>query len=267
MAGKSGKPNMESGMIIKLGRLAIAGAALLLAGALALPAMAQSGKQLPTEDVEVIEKIIRDYLLKNPEVLIEAMEVLEARRKEITLARQRDVIAANRPALFEDKNSFAVGSAEADVTVVEFFDYRCPYCKRSLSTVMTTIERDPNVRVVFKEYPILGEDSVIAARAAIASMRQGKYLEYHNALMRTRGKLDQAAVLQVAAEVGLDTKTLQTDMNRREVSDIISANRSLAQTLGVTGTPAFIIGDTLVPGALTQRRMAELIEEARAKTN
>ena len=264
MVGKSDKANVESGMIVRLGRLAIAGGVLLLAGSLALPAMAQSAKQLPSEDVEAIEKIIRDYLLRKPEVLIEAMDVLEKRRKEIALARQREMIAANRPALFEDKNSFTVGSAEADVTIVEFFDYRCPYCKRALSTVMTTIERDPNVRMVFKEYPILGEDSVIAARAAIASMRQGKYLEYHNALMQTRGNLDQAAVLQVAAEVGLDTKVLQVDMNRPEVSDIISANRGLAQTLGVTGTPAFIIGDTLVPGALTQRRMADLIEQARA---
>lgn len=248
-------------------RSIFAALALLAMVAAALPATVRAAQDIPTENVEAIEKIVREYLLRNPEVLLEAMEVLEKRREEIAQARRREALVASRSELLEDNNSFTVGAADADVTVVEFFDYRCPYCKRVVATVAATIENDPKVRFVFKEFPILGEDSVLASRAAIASIAQGKYPEYHEALMATRGTLNEAAVMQIAAEVGLDTDRLRQDMIRPEISRIIAANHELAKRLGITGTPAFVVGDTIVPGAISLRQMISLIDQARAPTD
>ncbi len=242
-------------------------ASILAVVAATVLATSRAAQDIPTEDVAAIEKIVRDYLLRDPEVLLEALAVLDKRREEIAAARQRDAIVASRAELVEDENSFATGAPDADVTVVEFFDYRCPYCKRVLSTVTATIEGDPKVRFVFKEFPILGEDSVLASRAAIAAIAQGKYLEFHEALMSTRGTLDQATVLQIAAEVGLDTDRLKRDMSRPKIGAIIAANNDLAKRLGITGTPAFVVGDAVVPGAISLRQLVALIDKARAPTN
>lgn len=244
--------------IRRFGRLAAVLAAFLM-----LPPSVTAADPQAAPDTEAIEKIVRDYLIRNPEVIVEALEELERRREIADQERAREAIVANREALLEDPGSYVAGNENGDVTIVEFFDYRCPYCKRSLSALMATLEKDPNVRVVFKEFPILGEESVLASRAAIASIQQGKYLDYHNALMESGNDLNEQSVLRIAREVGLDADKLMADMFSSEVTEVIRDNYLLAEALGIGGTPAFVIGDQLIPGAIDERRFAELIQEAR----
>ena len=147
--------------------------------------------------------------------------------------------------------------------MVEFFDYNCPYCKRSVPTITKLLEQDEDIRFAFKEWPILGPASVFAARAALAAEKQGKYEPFHFALMGAKGRLSDEQVLKVAEEVGLDVDQLQADMKSRDIDAAILKNKALAQELGINGTPAFVIGDTVVPGAATLTRLKDLVEKAR----
>jgi protein-disulfide isomerase len=149
--------------------------------------------------------------------------------------------------------------------VVEFFDYRCPYCKQVVPSLSQLLKEDGKIRFVYKELPILGPDSIIASRAAIASRKQNKYIEMHNALMRARGTLDEPSVLKIATETGLDARKLKTDMGAPEVDMIIERNRTLARALNLNGTPAFVIGDTTVPGAVDLPTLKSLVAEARKR--
>lgn len=228
---------------------------------IALPAAA--GEHEPKMDRAAVEQIVRDYLMRNPEIILEAMRELEKRQKVAEAARQRDAIAANRVALLEAPGSPAVGAADADVTIVEFFDYKCTYCKRTLAPLMTVVKGDAKVRVVFKEFPILGEESMIAARAAVASISQGKYLVFHEALMSARGSLSEANVMAIAEDIGLDTGRLKRDMTEPEVDAEIRANYALATKLGIKGTPAFVVGCKLAPGAVTEAALVQLVRTAR----
>jgi len=210
-----------------------------------------------------VEQTIHDYLLKHPELILEAVQGLEAKQKQAEEDKTRAAIVANRRALREDPNSVVIGNPQGDVTIVEFFDYRCPYCKQVVPQLEALLKEDPKVRLVLKEFPILGLDSLTASRAAIASREQGKYPAYHDALMRARGKLEEPVVLQIAKEVGLDPEKLKADMADPKVDAIIRANHALAEALGVTGTPGFIVGDTLVPGAIDLDRLRTLVQEVR----
>ena len=243
--------------------LALAAAAFALAG-LAAPAIAQ--ETLSAEQVEAIEDLIENYILDNPEVILRAVQRLDEREREQQDADKRAAIAENRDALYADADSHVAGNPDGDVTVVEFFDYRCPYCRRSLAAVRAILEEDANVRFVFKEFPVLGPDSVVASRAAIVAQRQdpGKYMAFHRALMSARGALDKAAVLQIAAEVGLEPERLGAAMDSPEVAAVIDRNYGLAGALGINGTPTFIIGDVLVPGAIDVDAFRAIIAEVRA---
>jgi len=230
-------------------------AVLMLAGAAAA--------QTPTPDVPVIERIVRDYLLKNPEVILEAIENLEKKRAENAQGAAKAAIAERRAELIDDPDSPIAGNPNGDIAIVEFFDYRCPYCKQVVPTLAQLLKEDPKLRLVHKELPILGPDSVVATRAALAARKQNKYHPMHAALMRTRA-LDEASILKLAAELGLDTARLKADMQSPETDEIIERNRRLARALNITGTPAFIIGDALVPGAIDLRALKSLVAEARA---
>jgi len=174
------------------------------------------------------------------------------------------VFADNQNLLYNDPTSFVAGNPQGDVTIVEFFDYKCGYCKRAVDSLMKVVEEDGNVRLVLKEFPILGEESVQASLAAIAALSQGeRYLDFHIALLRTRGALDTDKIMQVAREAGLDTKRLKRDMASDEAQAVIDRSYELARQIGIDGTPAFIIADKLVPGALPEARLKELIAEAR----
>ena len=215
-------------------------------------------------DRDATREIIRDYLLERPEVLEEAMTALRARRQEERQARTRAAIADNRAALLSHDLSPVSGNPEGDVTLVEFFDYACGYCKRSLSVMMNLLESDPQLRVVWKELPVLGPVSRIAARASMAAARQGRYLAFHEAIMGARDGLSEASVLAAAERVGLDVDRLQQDMSDPAIEAYLEETNQLARNLGIEGTPAFVIGDTLVPGAVGEARLKQLIAEARS---
>jgi protein-disulfide isomerase len=214
---------------------------------------------------EELHGIIRDYLISNPDVIREAMEALQAQEEAAQAALVQDTVRQNADALFRSEYDFVLGNPEGSLTMVEFFDYNCGYCKRSLDDVVALVETDPEIKFVFKEFPILGEGSVFAARAAIAARKQGKYWEFHQAMMRERGTNDEEQVMRLAADVGLDVERLRTDMEADEVDLAIQRNYSLAEAMGIQGTPAFFIDDRLIPGALGLEGLRTQIAEVRAE--
>jgi len=230
----------------------------------ALAAPGAFGQALTPQQSNEVARIVRDTILKNPEILVEAMRLLEERQKLEADAEARKAIAASQKELRDDPDSVVAGNPKGDVTVVEFFDYKCGYCKRVHPAIAELKKSDSKVRIVLKELPILGPESMIAARAAIAARKSDKYLKFHDALMLSRGSLDEATVLQIAAEVGLDPKKLKADMAGADVAAVLQRNRQLAERLGVNGTPAFVIGDNLIPGAIDAATMKSLVAETRA---
>ena len=218
----------------------------------------------PGLDKDAIGRIVRDYLLANPEVIEGAIQLLRAKREAEKLARAQLAIGANGEALTAHPMSPVSGNANGDVTVVEFFDYQCGYCKRALKTMKALLETDRRVRVVWKEFPILGPVSGIAARAAMASERQGKYLPFHVALMAAPEKLTEERVFEIAAKTGLDLGRLRRDMGDPAIDGYLAETRKLAREIGIRGTPAFVIGGKLVRGAIDGARMKKLVAEARS---
>lgn len=243
-------------------RRAIMAFLCLAATASATPALAQGGTS--ATDRQAIEQIVRDYLLEHPEVVLEALEALQHREEMAQAERQRAALAASREALTGTAAGPVAGNPAGDVTLVEFFDYQCGYCKSVHPSLKALLSRDGELRVVFKEFPILGPASLTAAQAALAAERQGKYLEMHNALMELRGTLDDAKILRAAASVGLDVERLKADMESPDVLAQIERNLRLAETLGVNGTPAFVVGDEIVPGAVPLEHLQQLIARERA---
>ncbi|MCC7272682.1 MAG: thioredoxin domain-containing protein [Alphaproteobacteria bacterium] len=237
-------------------------AALAVAACFLWPA-APSAQTLSPQQRGEVEAIIRDYLKRNPEFLIEVLQAAEEKQQAGQLARARDAIAAERKALTESPGDPVGGNPKGDVTLIEFFDYRCPYCKQVKPVVEQVLSQDRNVRVVYKEFPILGRDSVYASRAALAAHRQGKYLAYHHALMAYRGQLTEEAVLTVAKSSGLDVERLKREMQAPSVEAVIAANHQIAEKIGIRGTPAFIVGGELAPGAIDAASLKAMIDKAR----
>jgi protein-disulfide isomerase len=229
---------------------------------LALPAAAQAPAG---PDRAAIEKIVREYLLQNPEVLVEAMNELRRRQESAASDAAKQAIAAHKKELFEDAASPVGGNAKGDVTLVEFFDYHCGYCKQVHEPMLTLMREDKNLRVIYKEMPILAPESRIAAAGALAAQKQGKYVELHNALMAARGKLTKDRVLALAKEQKLDVARLEKDMDTPEIQGAIDNNLKLAASIGVDGTPAFIVGDQFAPGALPIEQLREMVAQARKK--
>lgn len=236
--------------------------------ALMVVAAAPSRAQAPAFDpaqAEAIRELVREYIRNNPEIIVEALQSFEAKQKADQTAAQESAIRRRQNELLRDAQSPTSGPATADVTVVEFFDYRCPYCKQVVGALTQLKRGDARVRVVYKELPILGPDSVVASRAALAAVYQGGYDKMHTALMLRRGTLDDDAVLAVAQEAGLDPMRLKVDMQRPEINAQIDRNRALARDLGIRGTPAFVIGERLVPGAIDLEAMRSLVAQARQR--
>ena len=238
-------------------------AAVLL---LALPANAQQSTPEvrfdPAEEA-AIREIIRDYLLANPEVLIESVQAYQQRQQMAEEEGAREALLANRDSLDNHPSTPVLGNPEGDVVLVEFFDYRCPYCKRAAEGVRETVEDDGNIRLVMKEFPILGPESVVTARMALASVKQGLYEEFHFALMSVGNQLDEAAAFKVADKVGLDVDQLRADMEDPEIEAEIQRNHALARTLGIRGTPSFVIGDNIIRGMIDTPSMRALVSDTR----
>lgn len=210
-----------------------------------------------------VEQVVEQYLRTHPEVIEQSLRVLQAKRQAEERERTRQVIATKQAELLNDPDSPVSGNLEGDVTVVEFFDYRCGFCKRVAGTVTQLQQDDPNVRVVYKDYPILGETSELASRAALASKVQGKHLAFHEALLASEEELTQETILMLATAVGLDTEKLHRDMESPSIQTTIKRNRALARELGINGTPGFIVGTELAPGALELKDLKSLIRQAR----
>lgn len=234
-------------------------AALALFAGLSMPAAADfDGK-----DKEAIEKIVRQYILENPEIIAEAIENLRERERLAQEQAQRHALQMSRAQLYDNPLTPEYGNPKGDAVVVEFFDYQCGYCKRVFPTFMNVIESDKNIRVIWKELPILGPVSRFAARAAMAADRQDKYFEYHVALMQMRGRLTEKRVMETAKSVGLDMKRLIQDMGAPEIDRYLDETLQLAEALGINGTPAFLIGDRVVPGAVDEDQLRAIIAESR----
>lgn len=225
---------------------------------------AMTAEALSRSQRQQFEQVIRDYLLEHPELIAEALERLEAKRQAETEDRNRQLIAALQPELFRSPYDH-VANPDGRIPVVEFFDYQCGYCKRVRPAIERLRTEQADVRLIYKEFPILGPASVFAAKAAIASRRQGgdKYVALHNALLALKGGLDQETVFMAAREVGLDVERLKQDMEAPEVEQAIEFNRGLAQQMNVRGTPTIIVGQTLLPGAVPYERLAQAVQEAR----
>lgn len=231
-----------------------------------LTAVAQQSQPFTPEQKAALTQLVREVLVSNPEILIEAMNALETKQQAEAGKAAKAAIVANRKAIFEDGVSYVAGNPQGDVTIVEFFDYRCGYCKQVQPSLMTLLKEDSKVRLVLKELPVLGPESVMAARAAVAALEQDqgkKYLGFHNAMMEYRGQLTEAEVLRMAGQAGLDLARLKTDMAAPKTEQILRANLALADTLGIQGTPGFVIGDHLVPGAIPLDTLRQLVKEAR----
>lgn len=219
-------------------------------------ALAQSG---PDE----FEERVRRYLLENPEVIAEAIERLQEKRRVAERNEVQSIITARANELLRDPASPVGGNPDGDVTIVEFFDYNCPYC-RKMGPVMVELEQsDPNLRIVYKEFPVLGPNSTAAAKVALAAHRQGKYDEYHKTMMHAQGAADEASALKLAEELGLDMERLKEDMSDPEIEAAINRNLALAQELRINGTPTFVIGEEIVPGQTVLRVLRQMVERAR----
>jgi len=216
-----------------------------------------------TEPSDDFETRVRDYLLANPEVIIEAAQRFEEKQRLAQLAESKDVLFTRAEELFRDPESPVGGNPLGDATLVEFFDYNCPYC-RDVASVMAEAEAaNPGLRIVYKEFPILGPNSVFAAKAALASERQGKYSEFHQLMMQSSAQADESSVISAAETVGLNIEQLRIDMEDAAIQAQIDRNIDLALALRINGTPGFVIGEEILRGAADLATIQSLVDKAR----
>jgi protein-disulfide isomerase len=234
---------------------------LLLVGTLALPARAD--EPLSPQQKQAVEQVIHDYLMKNPQFVFEVLKAAQEKAKQTKAEDARQAIVAKHDELFRDPSSPVGGNPKGDVTIVEFFDYSCPFCKQVEPQLNALLKEDPKIRIVYKEFPVLGEGSVYASSMALVALKQGKYPAFHDAMIATKGHATEEMVLKVAGDVGLDVAKARTMMNTPDIQEILKRNYALADALEINGTPAFIIGNVLVPGATTVEHLKQLVADAR----
>ena len=244
--------------------LAIAGALSATLLAFTLP-QASHAAEFSQPQTSAIEKIVHDYLVKHPEVLEEAMEELQKRQQAAEAVKHKDAVKAHAQQLFNSPDEVVLGNPKGNVTFVEFFDYNCGYCKRAMGDMLTLLKSDPNLKIVLKEFPVLGPGSVEAARVAVAVRMQApkKYLEFHTKLLGGRGHADGARALAVAKEIGLDMDRVRKDIKSPEVDKTLKQDFGLAQALGLNGTPSYVVGDNVVVGAVGLATLKQKIANAR----
>ena len=239
-----------------------AGAAALLM--LAPPVAAQ---EFSAPQKSAIERIIRDYLVSHPEVLQEAIAELDKRQAAADLEKAKNAVASHAETLFNSSHHVVLGNPKGDVTMVEFFDYNCGFCKRAMADMLDLLKDDPNLRIILKEFPVLGPGSVDAAKVAVAVRMQDKsgkkYLDFHQKLLGGRGQVDKVRALAVAKEVGMDTKRIDTDLASDEVKVSLEESLKLAETLGLNGTPSYVIGTDVVIGAVGLDALRSKVSTAR----
>lgn len=223
---------------------------------------AMAGNTSAAAQRDETEKIIHEYLVEHPEVIREAMRALQQREAAAEAETQKQALKSHHDELFADPQSPVLGNPDGDVTVVEFFDYRCGYCKHVEPSVEALLTNDKKVRLVLKEFPILGPDSVLATRAALAANKMGRYKEFHTALMAA-GRVDETAIDALAARLGFDMARFHAERDSDATSAALEKNRKLADSLGIGGTPAFVVGERLIPGAADAATLADHVNAAR----
>lgn len=209
---------------------------------------------------------IRDYLMKNPEVLVEAINELEAKQQAQQADNDKQLVKANAKDLFEDGYSWVGGNPDGDITIVEFMDYKCTYCKKAYAEVSDLLKKDGNIRFIVKEFPILGQESELSARFAVAVQQidgDAAYEKVHDALMTARGSLTVESLTALAKAQGLDADAIIKRMNEDQVTDVLRKNYQLAQRMSISGTPAFVIGGQLLRGYAPEAAMAQMVAEER----
>jgi protein-disulfide isomerase len=241
--------------------------ALLVPGLLTSAAQATDLTQMTEAERTAFDAEVRAYLLAHPEVMIEVQQALQDKQQQASDAHDAMVLSQNHEAIYNDPASWVGGNPNGDVTVVEFMDYRCTYCRKAYSEVEDMVKSDGNVRFVLKEFPILGDDSVTSSRFAI-SVRllngDDAYKKAHDALITLRGAPDPETLTRLAGDLGLDAKAILAKMNSDEVTQIITANRAMADTLGVSGTPTFVMGGTVIRGYVPEADMKQIVADQRA---
>lgn len=236
-------------------------ACLLMAPLATGPATAQEATtELGREEIETI---VRDYIADHPEVVVEALREWQRQAEARDQEAARQALADNAEAIYDDQGTPFAGNPEGDVVIVEFFDYRCGYCRHSAPDLFALLAADPGVKVIFKEFPILGAQSVVASRAALAARKQGLYSEFHMAMMQADISFTEEEIMAVAASVGLDVDQLKLDMADPQIDADLARTHELAQTLGINGTPAFIVDGKLYPGALDAKDFHDLAAASR----
>src|SRR3954449_6122098 len=243
-------------------RGAALGLSLVMAPALAAPP-ALAASEFSAEQRQAIEAIVRDYLIKNPDVMLEVLEAAKDKIRNDAEAQRHAALTEKRQEIFADPNAPVVGNPQGDVTLVEFFDYRCPYCKQVAPAIESLLGEDKKLRIVYKEFPVLGPESVTASRAALAARKQGKYEALHRTLMDMKGQINDSAIFNAAKSVGLDVDRLKRDMQAPEIDAMLKANQQLAALLDIHGTPGFVIGDEIVPGAVGIDALRQMIAAVR----
>jgi protein-disulfide isomerase len=238
----------------------------LALGLAVTPALAQAPAPFTDAQRSAIEAIIKDYLIKNPEVLQDALAEAEKRQTETQRLAQTAALKEAREALLNGPHDVVAGNPSGDITLVEFFDYNCGYCRKALTDLQTLIKTDPKLRVVIKDFPVLGPESLEASQVAIAVRQQlkgEKLFEFHQKLLESKGRVNGARAIQVAKEMGADAAKLQKDMASPEVKAALAENRGLGDRLGLSGTPAFIVGDEVIPGAVGVEPIRKTIADVR----
>ena len=251
-------------MMSKLRALTFFAAAMMLALPAATPTRAQT---FSADQRQEIEGIVKNYLLQHPEVMQDVMAELEKHQKAAEAEKNRAAVVDNNATIFSSPHQVVLGNPQGNVTMVEFFDYNCGYCKHALSDMLTLLKTDPNLKFVLKEFPVLGEGSVEAAHVAVAARMQDvtgkKYIEFHQKLLGGRGPADKARALAAAKEVGFDMARIEKDMVSDEAKKTIDENLKLADLIGVNGTPSYVVGDEVVVGAVGLDALKEKIAAER----
>jgi protein-disulfide isomerase len=215
-----------------------------------------------------IETIVREYLLRNPQVLQEVVQEMERRQALADAEKHREAIKQNTAAIFNSSRQVVLGNPQGDITLVEFFDYNCSFCRRAVSDALTLLKSDANLRLVLKEFPVLGEGSTQAAQVAVAVRMQDqtsgrKYLEFHQKMFSSRGAIDRARALAVVREIGLDAARAERDMGSQETKVTLEESFRLAEALGINGTPSYVLENQVIVGAVGLDKLREAINTAR----
>lgn len=225
----------------------------------------QQIKRLALDALRESPELVLEIIRANPEVVAQAVAILQERERAQQAQAARAALATHRDALLNPSHGPVLGNPDGDVTIVEFFDYNCVHCRRNSGVLHDLLEADNQVRVVLREWPILGEGSRLAARASLAALQQDQYQAFHRALMSLPGEATEAGVISTARQLGLDVSKLRRDMAAPEVDAHLERSNQLARVLRLTGTPAFVVGNTLAVGFTSFERLQELVQQSRAE--